>query len=209
MQWLSPKQAGNLLGITPTTVRRWTEAGKLECRRINDRGDRRISMESIQGVLSGRRKSNPAARREAIYARVSGRGDQLSSLDAQEKELRSHVRGELIICIREVGSGLNEKRRGLKRLIKAAKQGRIDIVSVTHQDRLTRFGRETLEALLNSYGVELRILHETPTDQQAELLQDFMSILACFSGRLYGQRSAEAKRRLLEEARQKPEATHA
>ena len=44
-------------------------------------------------------------RREALYIRVSGRGDQMPSLESQEKELRASAQGKVITVYRDVGSG--------------------------------------------------------------------------------------------------------
>jgi len=198
MNWLTPKQAGLLIGVSPSTVRLLIANNKLTAKRINTRGDRRISRSSVREYLG--EDQEPDTIREALYARVSGRGDQLSSLTAQEQELRASAQGEIVLCVREIGSGLKENRKGLKRLIKAAEQGKLDLLTVTYADRLTRFGFQTLTELFNSYGVEVRVLHDTCEDAQEELMQDFMSLIASFSGRLYGQRSAAARERLLTEA---------
>ncbi len=202
MEWLTPQQTATILGVSPSTVRNRLAEGRLECRRINGRGDRRISRASIAVYLDGKGAEGSNALREALYARVSGRGDQLSSLDAQEEELRASSEGEIVLCVREVGSGLNEGRRGLRRILRAAERGKIDRVTVTHADRLTRFGGQTLAQLLGAHGVEVRVLHDAERDSSAEeeLFRDFMSLLSSFSGRLYGQRSAQARRRLLAKA---------
>ncbi len=134
--------------------------------------------------------------RVAGYVRVSGSAGQESSLVEQEREIRASCRdGEQVMLVaQDRASGLNDKRRGLQRVLKAARDRRIDLVIVTHEDRLTRFGFGHLKALFEAYGCEVRVLHERPDgDPQQELLADFMSLIATFSGRLYGQRSAAAR----------------
>jgi predicted site-specific integrase-resolvase len=55
--------------------------------------------------------------------------------------------------------------------------------------------------LLGSYGVSLLVLHEEAEQSaEQELMADFMSLIACFSGRVYGHRSAATRKRLLAEA---------
>jgi predicted site-specific integrase-resolvase len=50
----------------------------------------------------------------------------------------------------------------------------------------------------------LEVLHdECEQSVEQELMDDFMSLIACFSRRVYGQRSAAARRRLLQEAQVK------
>jgi predicted site-specific integrase-resolvase len=56
----------------------------------------------------------------------------------------------------------------------------VTVVRVTHEDRLARFGAGWL------------------------LLEDFTSLVTTFAGRLYGMRSAAARRRLLAESARRP-----
>ncbi len=65
---------------------------------------------------------------------------------------------------------------------------------ITHKDRLTRFGFEYLETFFESYGTKI-IVTEQKEDQnsQEELVEDMMSLLASFSGKLYGMRSSRKK----------------
>ena len=185
--------AAAYIGITPGTLRRWQREGKISSLRVNARGDRRFR----RGDLDPLRGSSTGPRREALYVRTSGRGDQLSSLPAQEAELRSSATGEVIRVYRDIGSGLSEtaSRRGLAKLLHDARAGTFDVVRVTHRDRLARFGVSFIEEALSLSGVHLEVLH--PDTPETELMTDFMSLVASFSGRLYGQRSAEARRRLL------------
>lgn len=77
----------------------------------------------------------------------------------------------------------------------------IKTVYVTHQDRLTRFGYKYLKRLLALSNVELISLHETisPPHPQEELIRDFMSLLASFSGKYYRLRGKENSRKFLEQ----------
>jgi predicted site-specific integrase-resolvase len=142
---------------------------------------------------------------EAHYIRVSGRGGQLPSLDTQQKELAAacaqagHIMGTVY---RDIGSGLSERRRGLTRALDCASQHRFQVLRVTHADRLSRFGVAYIQRSLDAYGVRLVVQHPNPSSGADELLADFMSLVASFAGRLYGQRSADNKRRLLTQTEQ-------
>ena len=63
-------------------------------------------------------------------------------------------------------------------------------VAITYADRLTRFGQEHLETLFACFGVMLTVLEpgEEKTPEQ-ELTDDLLTLIASFSGRLYGMRS--------------------
>lgn len=195
---MSVSRAARYLGVSTRTVRRWADSGRLASVRVNDRGDRRFLVSDLKALIGER---DIASVRVGLYVRVSGRGDQLSSLAAQESDLRASLSVEPVAVFRDVGSGLSERRRGLDAALTAAKRGRIEQLHVTHMDRLTRFGQMTLIELFAAHGVQVRCLHDAPpADAQEELMRDFMALLASFSGRLYGQRSAAARARLLQRA---------
>lgn len=187
--------AAAYLSVTPGTLRRWQRMGKISCERIGQRGDRRFHRSDLEH-LRGRGRGS-AMLREALYVRVSGHGDQISSLAAQEAELRATSTGEIVGVYSDIASGLSEvdKRRGLTRLLRDARRDRFDVVRVVHRDRLARFGTSFIEEILDLDGIRLDILH--PDAPEAELMTDFMALVSSFSGRLYGKRSAEARRRLL------------
>ena len=67
----------------------------------------------------------------------------------------------------------------------------VNRVFVTYRDRLTRFGFNYLETMFNAKGVKIVIVKqqtETMSVEQ-ELMNDMMSLIASFSGKLYGMRS--------------------
>ncbi|MFC9500648.1 recombinase family protein [Streptomyces sp. NPDC056982] len=98
-------------------------------------------------------------------------------------------------------SGLRESRPGLDRLLKRAAQGEFTHLWVTHGDRLARFGAGRLTQVLAHHQVTVEVLHVKGTvGGMEELMDDFMSLVATFAGRMYGLRSREARRRPLAEA---------
>lgn len=194
--------AAKILGLHPVTVRIYANTGKLPCVRVGPRRERRFRRVDVEKLLHG----SGAPQRTALYVRVSSSKGQETSLKNQEAELRKATSGSAtssasVVVFRDKASGLNEKRRGLARLRAAASRGEIDEVWSTHEDRLTRFGLGFLRAELEGYGVTVHVLHErADASAEQELIDDFMSLLACFSGRVYGQRSAEVRKKLLAEA---------
>ena len=93
-----------------------------------------------------------------------------------------------VVVLSEVGSGLNDKRKKLQQLLKMVMNDEVNRVFVTDRDRLTRFGFHYLETMFNAKGVEIVIVKqqtETMSVEQ-ELMNDMMSLIASFSGKLYG-----------------------
>ena len=195
-----PKEVGTMIGRGPRTVSNMVRAGKLEAIR-SDTNRILIPRDSVAKLLeqSGLLLEDEDARRDAIYARVSSheqknRGDLerqvLDIMNACEKEGLDKP-----VIIRDTGSGLNTKRKGLVRLIEMAKNHEIKRIFITSKDRLTRFGYEYLEELFAMAGVELITLQEKENkDLQEELVDDMMSLLASFSGKLYRIRGNKKKK---------------
>jgi len=73
----------------------------------------------------------------------------------------------------------------------------LTVVRVTREDRLARFGVGWLGHLLAVHGAALDVLHPKKLGGRDELLEDFVSLVTTFAGRLYGMRSAENRHRLL------------
>lgn len=105
---------------------------------------------------------------------------------------------------RDRASGLREDRPGLEKLLAAAADGQVTVVRVTHEDRLARFGAGWLRRLLAVHGATVEVLHPKAQGGREELLEDFISLVTTFAGRLYGMRSAPARRRLLAESDRHP-----
>ncbi|MHB1499997.1 MAG: IS607 family transposase [Candidatus Dormibacteria bacterium] len=201
--------AARRLGIHPLTLRRWADTGRIEVVWVGR--ERRFPIGAVDHLRSDSAESRPSGgSRVAGYARVSGTTGQEGSFEAQEAELRARFGSRLVAVYQDNGSGLRESRRGLERVLKAAEAGRLEVLAVTHADRLARFGTTWLERLLLRDGVKLEVLNERgAAGGMPELLEDFITLVATFSGRMYGILSAEAKRRLLEQAHEEVERVQA
>ncbi len=190
--------AAKRLGVHADTIRRWGDEGRFPSIRVA--GQRRFLISDLDAFAAGG-VPDPGHRREALYLRVSSTSGQETSLVAQEAELRTTASGDVVEVQRDTASGLRENRPGLARLLAHATQGKFDVVRVTHEDRLARFGAAWIIALLDRDGVSVEILHtKGSAGGMDELLADFMALVASFAGRMYGIRGREAKARLLASA---------
>ena len=206
---LTVGHAALICGVSKGTLRRWADEGKVPFVTINSRGDRRFSPSALRAVLSipePELSVTPCPTKAALYLRVSGSTGQESSLENQEAELKAAAQEagqDVVMVYKDKGSGLNTRRSGLNKLLKDAQAGMFGVVYVTHEDRLARFGVPWLRQLFDAYGVSLCVVNSPAKDTggsnsaQDELVADFISLVASFSGRIYGQRSAEAKAKLL------------
>ena len=100
------------------------------------------------------------------------------------------------LVLKEIGSGLNDKRTQLQKLIGMVMQDEVHSVFVTYKDRLTRFGFNYLETIFRMKGVEIVVLNNRADNKnvEQELVDDMMSLIASFSGKLYSLRSGENKK---------------
>jgi putative resolvase len=195
MELLRVSKAAKRLGIHPMTLRQWAIDEKIPYTWVGR--ERRFSSVDIENMKRG---GIDRPRLELLYVRVSGSTGQETSLTAQEEELRTTATGEVVKVVKDRGSGLKENRPGLSRVLAMVSDGSVTVVRVTHEDRLARFGVGWLKQLFAVHGVTLEVLHPKKSGGREELLEDFMSLVTTFAGRLYGMRSAESRRRLLAEA---------
>ncbi|HEV2371306.1 MAG TPA: IS607 family transposase [Streptosporangiaceae bacterium] len=193
-------KAAGRLGVHPMTLRQWAIDGKIPFCWVGR--ERRFSSVDVENMKRGSGSVASGPRLELLYTRVSGSSGHESSLAAQEEELRATATGEVVKVVRDHGSGLQENRPGLNRVLAMVSGGSVTVVRVTHEDRLARFGVGWLRRLFAVYGVTLEVLHPKQSGGRDELLEDFVSLVTTFAGRLYGMRSAEARKRLLSETGQ-------
>ena len=185
-------KAAKQLGVTIQTVRNWIYSGKVQTLRTAG-GEHRIPESEIRRILG-----IPAPKRQTVlYSRVSSYG-QKADLETQERLLEQFAieNGYTnLVKFRDIASGLNPKRRGLRRIFRLIDANQIDTIIVNYKDRLTRFGFEYLESYFNSHGAKVLVLNqEAIQDPQKELVDDLIAIVASFSGKIYGLRSHKAKK---------------
>jgi len=195
-------EAAEYLNMSVVGVRKAAAEGRIPSRRTGS-GQRIFERADLDAYL-GRPAAvcNPSVRIEALYCRVSGSTGQESSLANQETMLRESATGAVYRVYKDRGSGLRERRAGLDRMLDDAARGRFTVVRVVWRDRLARFGVVWIERYLSAVGVTVEVLREHGEKSLTEeLMDDFMALLASFSGRFYRLRSEHNQRRLLDDAR--------
>lgn len=132
---------------------------------------------------------------DLIYARVStneqkNRGDLDRQIDYIIREIIAKNPKNLKV-FSEVGSGLNDNRTELKKLLDMVMNDEIDRIFILYKDRLTRFGFNYLEQICNKFGTKIIVISEEIQEKsiQEELAEDIISIIHSFSGKLYGIRN--------------------
>lgn len=70
---------------------------------------------------------------------------------------------------------------------------------VEHHDRLTRFGFNYINLFMESKGCQIEVINEAANDKE-DLKKEFVSLVTCFTARLYGLRRSKIKTEKLIEA---------
>jgi predicted site-specific integrase-resolvase len=176
-KWLSASKVSELLGVHPNTLRRWDKDGTVTTKRTP--GNQRLYLESSLPVTEKFEKV------EVCYVRVSSQ-KQKDDLGRQEQFMRERFPEAEIV--KDVGSGLNFKRKGFNSILERVHQGRIKSITVAHRDRLCRFGFDLFKRFCELCGTELVVLDSAVHSPQQELVTDLCSIIHVFSCRIHGLR---------------------
>jgi putative resolvase len=185
-EFLSIGKAAQFLGVAVVTVRRWAISGQLAVHHRTIGYHRRFSVIQLSEL-----RGEPHEKRISVgYARVSSH-DQKADLVRQADRL-TQCGAELIID--DLGSGLNCKKRGLRKLLSLLLNKQVSTLYLTHKDRLLRFGHELVFQLCSWAGTAVIIQDEeqSVTFEQA-LCKDVLTLMTVFSARLYGKRSHQNK----------------
>ena len=188
-------EAAKALGVVPLTLRRWDESGKLKPDHVTPGGRRRYDLARLQPEKF-RNLEGAEGRKTVAYARVSSH-DQKPDLERQAQLLEAYCaqQGWTFEVVTDLGSGMNYRKKGLKRLLDDIVEDRVGRLVITHKDRLLRFGAELVFAICEAKGVEVVILNQgEDTTFEEDLARDVLEIITVFSARLYGSRSRKTAR---------------
>lgn len=151
-------EVADLLGVSTKTVQTYDQEGKL--RFIRSPGNRRLlARDDLIAFLKDRglfQDDSAEGRVDVIYARVDGEEGDALSLDRQALFLVEQVHTlESPVILKEIGSGSDDQRGKLQRLLTMVCQGEVAHVYVTGRDRLAGPGFHYLETVFREHGTEL------------------------------------------------------
>lgn len=181
----SPREFGSLIGRTTNTLQRWDRAGLLKAHRsMTNR--RYYTHEQYLEVVGQKSREHKLV----TYCRVSSAG--------QKKDLMSQKKAVENFCMtlgkaidekfEDIGSGLNYKRKNFLLLMEMVERGEIAEIIVAHKDRLVRFGFDWFEKFCHNHGAKILVMNAESLSPEEEMTKDLLSIIHCFSSRLYGLR---------------------
>jgi putative resolvase len=187
--------AALMIGVSVSTLRRWEKEHKFLPDHRTIGGHRRYSQRKIAGLTDD--KLEKSAAHAIAYARVSSH-DQKRDLESQKETLEAYAKENFhsFEVISDLGSGLNYRKPGLKKLLKRIHKGDFSHLILNHKDRLLRFGSEIIFSLCRHKGIEVLILEEKESQSfEMELSSDVIELMTVFSAKLYGRRSHQNRRK--------------
>ena len=195
--------AAKLLGVSTKTLRRWDKDGKLRATMRTLGGHRRYETTDFtfldkEGTGENQKEEGQCKLERVVgYVRVSS-AKQKADLERQQRQVvhYAETRGwDLEMIYKDIASGLNDRRSGLKRLIRDCSIGHIERVLITYDDRLSRFGNHLLEWLLNSWEVTLeRISPVNLADgPEKQLFEDILAVMTSFTGKFHRLRRGKGQ----------------
>ncbi len=175
----SPRDLANKFGVSTETLRLWENKGRIKATKTKGGHRRYVFIDTNDST-------EESSKRKIIYARVSS-FKQRNDLERQVKLLQSEY--PTFEIIKDIGSGINFKRRGLVSILESVFRNEVQTVVVAHKDRLCRFGFDLLQQIFKSFGTSLVILSNDGFKEPIrELAEDLLSIVTVFSARYHGSR---------------------
>lgn len=191
--YIGGKEASKIIGVHQRTLMNWDKQGIIET--IRTPGNKRLY--NIKKYLDENKCKNNICENlddldneyelKICYVRVSSHG-QKDDLERQKDIMTKKYPKYLII--EEIGSGLNLNKRGIKKIIHLAIQGKVKELVIAYRDRLTRFGYELIEELITKYskGKIIVLSEQDKLEPEEELVKDMMAIMNVYVAKMNGLR---------------------
>ncbi len=198
-RFLKSKEACEILNVHPRTLYQWESKGWIETVRskgnvrmynvdkylrevnIKNDNDKCIKEEDYGKLDTLNKKLNIS------YVRVST-VNQKEDLERQEQAVKAKYPDNVVI--KDIGSGLNLNRKGLRKIIELGIAGKVDTVVVAYRDRLTRFGFELIEDIIDKYskGKIIVLNKKNDLEPEEELTRDVLELMNVFTAKMNGLR---------------------
>lgn len=195
---MKSKEVLELLQITRPTLTKYVKEGIIKTNTLpNGRYD--YDEESVFKIFN-----KGVERKTFIYARVS--------TPKQKKDLENQVNILKQFCFSngyrinnvysDIASGISfEKRKDFFNMLDEITTGKVERVVITHKDRLSRVGFELFYHLFKKYHCEIVVMSEVGSSKldSEEVFEEIVSLLHCYSMKLYSKRKVQKIKEVLEE----------
>lgn len=195
---MTAKEVLSVLQITRQTLTKYVKEGKLKVT-VKGNGRYDYDADSVYKMLN-----KDIERKTYLYARVS--------TTKQKKDLENQVQLLKNFCFQngytvngiyqDIASGISfEKRTQFFDMLDEILAGKAKRVVITYKDRLSRVGFELFTYLFRKYGCEIIVISEIGSEKldSEEIFEEMISLLHCYSMKLYSKRKAKKIKEILEE----------
>lgn len=195
---MKAKEVLQVLQISRPTLARYVKDGKLKVT-LKGNGQYDYDVDSVYRMLN-----KDIERKTYIYARVS--------TSKQKKDLENQVRLLTNFCFQngyvingvfqDVASGISfKKREQFFELLDEVLVGRVKRVVITYKDRISRVSFELFTYLFKKFGCEIIVISEIGSEKldSEEIFEDIVSLLHCYSMKLYSSRKVNKIKEILED----------
>lgn len=191
------KEVLDLLQITRQTLTKYVKTGLIRTTTLpNGRYD--YNHDDVYKLFN-----KGVERKIYLYARVST-AKQKADLENQITMLKQFCfsNGIRVSGIySDIASGISfEKRKDFFKLLDEVLEGRVEKVIIPYKDRLSRVGFELFSYLFKKCHCDILVISEigsTKLDNE-EIFEEIISLLHCYSMKLYSKRKAKKIKEVLE-----------
>lgn len=183
---MKAKEVLKILNITRQTLCKYVKMGSIKVKKLPN-GQYDYNKNDIYKVLN---KNN--YRQNVIYARISS--------TCQKKDLENQISTVEKFCMnnaikidniyKDICSGLRFDRKDFQKLMDDVTSYKINKIFITYKDRLSRISFDMFKSLFEKYGTEIIVLNEidNPKEIEKEIFEEIISLLHCFSMKMYSSR---------------------
>lgn len=195
---MKTKQVLNLLKITRPTLTKYVKTNVIQVT-LQPNGRYDYDDQSVYRFLN-----KNIERKIIIYARVS--------TVKQKKDLENQIELLKNFCFqnglqinevyKDVASGISfEKRNDFFKMLDEVISNKVEKIIITYKDRLSRVGFDLFSHLFKKFGTEIVVISEigSPKLDSQEIFEEIISMLHCYSMKLYSKRKNKLIQELIHE----------
>lgn len=164
-------EVADIIGVHTRTIHNYCKKGILD-EVMTDTHRRLIPRDSLIKYLDSKGMIYNNERMDAMYIRTSSDNEDaefnLENQKARIYEKLAFKESKPIRYYEDIGSGLDEQRKGLKALITNVMEKRIERVFILRKEILSRFGFEYLKMICNLNHTDIIILEGSYHDNELE-----------------------------------------